>query len=141
MLEPYAPCLIFTHTTLHWRISFLDLLVLTQYYPYNVTMGLSSRPPSSEATILLDGSHLSTSLFMTMLIHCWLLSSSSSFRAIYISLDPLSKSPRIETGRFILGSIRRAPSGPLCETGAGGRYFRRSPNLLSILEILMVLLE
>ena len=107
--EPYAPRLLFTHTTLFCIIFCLGLFVFPKYDPDDVTVAVSSLSPSYEATKFLDVSRLLISLFITTLVYCLLVSFSYSCRAVYISLYLLSESPRIKTIGVISGSIRRAP--------------------------------
>ena len=80
--------------------------------------------------------HESTSRFFLSLT-----SFSSSSIALYLSLDPLSESPRIENGRYISGSIRRAHSVPRRKIGSVGNNYRIFSNSLATLEILLELLE
>ena len=85
---------IFTHTILWWIISCLDLLVLLQYDPNDVTIFVFSPPLSSEAKILLTISRILTLLFVTTLMDS-LYYFSSYCIAIDLSLYPFSESPRI----------------------------------------------
>ena len=139
--EPYAPRFLFTHRTLLCRISCLDILVFPQYDPDDVTMGLSSPPPSSEATILLTWSRLSTPIFITTLIYYCLYSFSSSCRAVYLSLYPLYEWHRIKTGGDIYGWIHRATSGTGCKIVAVCEDSRIFSNYLATLGIPLELLE
>ena len=124
-----------------WRIFCLDLLVLSQYNPCDDTTGVSSPPPSSEATTLLAFSFLLYSFLITALVDCFLLSFYYYCRAVDLSIYPISKSPRIETGGVISGSMRRAPSLTCHKSGAGGDGYIILSNYLATIEILLELLE
>ena len=133
LVEPLAPCLILTHINPCCRISCLDLLVLTQYNPYGVTVGVSSPPPSSEAIKFIACSHLQTLLVMMKLLYCCLLSSYSSCRSVDIYLYPLSESSRIETGGDISRSIFRTPFVPRRKSVVAGENYRRFSKYLATL--------
>ena len=113
----------------------MGILALPQYDHDDVTVGISSAITSYEGEAFLGIIRLLHSLVMTMLVDCWLLYSSSSCRAVDFSLDLLSESPINETGGVISRSIGRSPSGPLRESGSGGKDSIISSNSLDTLEI------